>query len=274
MNNLFAMDQAEKVGLGAALGGHAFLLALLLFGLFQAVRGPMGSDGGGSGDGIAVEITSESASAPEPAPAPAQEFVESVPEPEVLPETIVDPVPTTQPVPKPLQKPVPAKKTAVKTPTKPVKKTGTGTKSGNSDFMRDMDKKLGGGGGGGTGTQTKKGPGEGTGEGKSIKTPGQISKEVNAVLGPKILRYIRQCAPSGVDVNRIITSVTINLSQSGGVTSLSGISQRGINDTNRPQAQPMERCVTGAIRKAAPFTELNAKDYDGWKVHRMSFQPN
>ena len=270
------MDRAEKVGLGAALGGHAFLLALLLFGLFQAVRGPLGSDGGGSGDGIAVEIMSEGATVAEPAPAPVEEVIQAVPEAEVeaLPDTVVDPAPVPKPVQKIAQKPAPVKKAIVKTPAKPVKKTGTGAKSGSSDFMRDMDKKLGGVGGGGSGTQTKKGPGEGTGEGKSLKTPGQISKEVNAVLGPKILRYIRQCAPSGPDVNRIITSVTINLSASGAVSSLTGISQRGITDTNRPQALPMERCVTGAIRKAAPFTELNAKDYDGWKVHRMSFQPN
>jgi periplasmic protein TonB len=271
MNNPFAMDQAEKVGLGAALGGHALLLALLLVGLFQAVRGPMGSDGGGSGDGIEVEIISEGMAAPEPAPALVEEMVEPAPEPEVLPDTVVDALPAPKPLPKAQQKPVTVKKTVVKQPVKQTK-TGTG-RGGNSDFLRDMDKKLGGAGGG-TGTQTKKGPGEGTGEGKSIKTAGQITKEVNAVLGPKILRYIRQCAPSGPDVNRIITSVTINLTAGGGISSLTGISQRGITDTNRPQALPMERCVTGAIRKAAPFTELDPKDYDGWKVHRMSFQPN
>ncbi len=273
MNNPFAMDQAEKVGLGAALGGHVFLAALLLAGLFQASR-PMGSDGGGSGDGIAVEIVSEGAAVPEPA-API-EAVEPVPEPEILPETVVDPLPQAKPVQKVLEKPQPAKKTTVKTPVKtPVKQTkaGTGKGGGNADFMREMEKKLGNAGGG-TGTQTKKGPGEGAGEGKSVKTAGQITREVNAVLGPKILRFIRQCAPSGVDVNRIITSVTLNLAPNGSISSLTGVSQRGITDSNRPQAQPMERCVTGAIRKAAPFTELDPKDYDGWKVHRMSFQPN
>jgi periplasmic protein TonB len=270
------MDQSEKVGLGAALGGHAFLLALLVFGLYRAAV-PMGSDGGGSGDGIAVEIVSEgTAAAPEPAPSVVEE-IEEIPVP--INETVVDPEPILKPVQKLQPKPDPLVKSKIKSQLTPVQKsvkTGTGLGGGKSDFEKQMEKKLGGIGGGGTGGAIKKGKGEGAGagQGESIKTVGQISKEVNAILGPKILRYIRQCAPSGVDVNRIITTVTINLTASGGVGSLTGVSQRGITDNNRPQALPMERCVTGAIRKAAPFTELNPKDYDGWKVHRMSFQPN
>ena len=268
MNNPLAMDQSEKVGLGAALGGHVFLLALLVFGLFRAAV-PTGSDGGGSGDGIAVEIVSEgAAAAPDPAPSVVEE-IEEIPVP--IDEAVVDP----EPILKPVQKLQPKPK--IKSPLIPVQKTvknGTGSGRSKSDFEQQMEKKLGGIGGSGTGDAIKKGKGEGAGQGESIKTAGQISKEVNAILGPKILRYIRQCAPSGVDVNRIITTVTINLSTSGGVASLTGVSQRGITDNNRPQALPMERCVTGAIRKAAPFTELNPKDYDGWKVHRMSFQPN
>lgn len=266
------MDQSEKVGLGAALGGHAFLLALLVFGLYRAAV-PMGSDGGGSGDGIAVEIVSEGAAAPNPAPSVVDE-VQEIPAP--IEETVVDPEPMLEPVQKVQPKPDQLVKPKIKPQTKPVQKQtkpGTGKGSSKSDFEREMEKKLGGIGGG-AGPNKTKGPGEGGGQGNSIKTAGQISKEVNAILGPKILRYIRQCAPSGVDVNRIITTVTINLSTSGGVNSLTGVSQRGITDNNRPQALPMERCVTGAIRKAAPFIELNPKDYDGWKVHRMSFQPN
>jgi periplasmic protein TonB len=269
MNNPLAMDQAEKVGLGAAVGGHAFLLALLVFGLFQAAKVPMGSDGGGSGDGIAVSIVSEGA-ASAPAPAPAEIAEEVIEQPEILPEATVAPTPIPTPQPKAVTKPTP--RTIPKPSPTPQPRSGTG-RGGASDFDKRMKDALGGAGGG-AGPAKTKGPGEGAGTGASTKTAGQISREVNAILGPKILRYIRQCAPSGVDVNRIITSVTLNLSASGGVASLTGISQRGLTDNNRPQAQPMERCVTSAIRKAAPFTELNPKDYEGWKTHRMSFQPN
>jgi periplasmic protein TonB len=268
MNSAFAMDRSEKIGLGAAVGGHALLLALLVFGLFQAAR-PSGSDGGGSGDGIAVEIVSESASSGAPSPVPVDEVEQVVEQPEILPETTVDPSPIPKTVPKPVQKMVP--KPAPRVPPKPATKTGTGR--GSPDFERQMEQTLGGLGGG-TGNKPKTGPGEGTGKGASLKTAGQIRSEVNAILGPKILRYIRQCAPSGVDVNKIVTTVTLNLAANGSVSSLSGISQRGITENNKPQAAPMERCVTSAIRKAAPFTELNPKDYDGWKMHRMSFQPN
>ena len=265
------MDQAEKVGLGAAVGGHALLLALLVFGLFQAAKPPLGSDGGGSGDGIAVSIVSDGA-AGAPAPQPTEATEVPVEQPEPLPEATVDPlpVPVPAPLPKAVAKPLP-KSIAKPLPT-PQPRGGTG-RGGNPDFDRKIKDALGGAGGG-TGSTKTKGPGEGSGQGASTKTAGQISREVNAILGPKILRYIRQCAPSGVDVNKIVTTVTLNLSASGSVTSLSGVSQRGITENNRPQAEPMQRCVTGAIRKAAPFTELNPDDYEGWKTHRMSFQPN
>jgi periplasmic protein TonB len=288
------MDRTEKIGLGAALGGHALLLALLVFGALRAVQPPLGSDGGGSGDGVAVEIVSESA-ASEPAAvteaASVEEVEPVVEETEITPEVAVEPtpvpVPTPKAVPKPAQKtiakpvakPTPkpatkaASKPAQKTLQRPATKTGTGRDTGSSDFERNMERTLGGLGSG-TGNKPKAGPGEGTGKGASLKTAGQIRNEVNAILGPKILRYIRQCAPSGLDVNKIVTTVTLNLTQSGGIASLSGVSQRGVTENNKPQAAPMERCVTGAIRKAAPFTELNPKDYDGWKTHRMSFQPN
>jgi periplasmic protein TonB len=197
---------------------------------------------------------------------------EAVEQPEILPEATVEPIPIPTPQPKTVAKPAP--RTIPKPVPTPQTKSGTGRGGGSSDFDRRMQDALGKAGGGGSGATPKKGPGEGAGQGASTKTAGQISREVNAILGPKILRYIRQCAPSGVDVNKIVTTVTLNLSASGGVASLSGVSQRGITENNKPQAQPMERCVTGAIRKAAPFTELNPKDYEGWKTHRMSFQPN
>lgn len=265
MNSNFTMDRAEKIGLGTAVGGHALLLALLVFGLFTAARTPSGSDGGGSGDGIAVSIVNEGAAAPAPTPSEAVEEV--VEQQEILPETLVDPTPLPTPVQKTVSKPAPAQKAPVRPVSKP------GSSRGSSDWEREMERKLGALGGG-SGSAPKKGAGEGSGQGPSTKTAGQIRSEVNAILGPKILRYIRQCAPSGVDVNRIVTTVTLNLSSTGAVTSLTGVSQRGITDNNRPQAAPLERCVTGAIRKAAPFTELNPKDYEGWKTHRMSFQPN
>jgi periplasmic protein TonB len=278
MNNAFTMDQSEKVGLGAAIGGHALLVALLVFGLFKAAV-PTGSDGGGSGDGIAVEIVSEGAASAAPA-AQIEPVEAALPEPAPLPEAIVDPEPTPLPQPKPLPKaiakPTPVAKPAAKAEPQPKPQTrpGTGRGTGSSDFDRRMQDTLGKIGGGGSGAAPKKGAGEGTGQGASTKTASQISREVNAVLGPKIMRYIRQCAPTGPEVNKLITTATLNLNANGTIASLTGVSQRGVTEGNRAQADPMQRCVTSAIRKAAPFTELNPQDYEGWKTHRMAFQPN
>ena len=58
----------------------------------------------------------------------------------------------------------------------------------------------------------------------------------------------------------------------GSLAGLSNISQRGVNDNNRLQAKPMENCVLGAIRRAAPFTSLDPAYYDVWKSHKTAFK--
>jgi periplasmic protein TonB len=265
MNKVLQMDQAEKVGLGAALGGHALLLALLLAGLFQAAR-EIGSDGGGSGgEGIAVSIMSETATE---AAAPTAENLDIVPEIQEQAEVLPDPVPDIVREQKPQQKKV------VPTPTpKPVrnppKKGGFGSADWERRLAQQAEKDKGGRPGG------RDDEGEGDGDGPTTKTAGQITREVNTILGPQITRYFRACMPNGPEVRRITTSVTLSLAPDGSLSSTSNVLQKGIGDGNRAEAPLVKTCVLNAIRKAgSPFKGLDPKDYSGWKTHRMTFSPN
>jgi len=108
--------------------------------------------------------------------------------------------------------------------------------------------------------------------GPPSKSAGQVRGEVNASIGREVLPFLRGCTPSGVDVRQIVTRVTLRLNRDGSLGGLSSISQRGVNDNNRLQAKPMEDCVTGAIRKAAPFTSLDPEYYNVWKSHKTAFK--
>jgi periplasmic protein TonB len=124
-----AMNRAEQIGLGSAVGGHAFLLILLSLGLFGASErlirpDPIAVSLVGE---IAPEATSPTPSSDTPAPAaqaepepaaPAEEAAPEAPAPpveRVIERPIVRPIakPEAKPVAKPQPKPAP---TAVKKP--------------------------------------------------------------------------------------------------------------------------------------------------------------
>jgi periplasmic protein TonB len=286
MNKFIAMDQSEKVGLGAAVGGHLLLLALLVLGLFQAAV-PLGSDGGGSGDGIAVEIVSEGAvAAPDPAPSVAQEVeeVEDIPVP--ITETVVDPVPVAKPLEKVRPKPNQLVKPRVKSPTKPITKpitkpvqkpvktaTGTGRGGSKSDFEKQMEKKLGGLGGGGTGPAKTKGPGEGSGQGVSTQTAAAIRTQTSNTIASEVRPFIPNCAPPTSDNSSLRVFVQLNIGSSANLISANVYKVEGVSTSNQAQVEPMKRCVLDSLRKASPYN-LDKEQYDTWRNHKVQLKVN
>jgi periplasmic protein TonB len=276
MNNVLAMDQSDKVGLGAAVGGHALLLALLVFGLYRAAT-PMGSDGGGSGDGIAVELVSEgAAAAPEPAPAVVEE-VEETPVP--IDETVVDPEPVLKPLPKVQPKPdqlvKPQAKPQVKPQPKPSPKpvkTATGRGGGKSDFEKQMEKSLGGAGGGTGGTKVK-GPGEGSGSGASTQTATQIRTLASNTIASEVKPFIPNCAPPTSDNSSLRVFVQLNIGSSANLISASVYKVEGVNTSNQAQVEPMKRCVLDSLRKASPYN-LDKTQFDTWRNHKVQLKVN
>lgn len=259
MSSLLAMDQAEKVGLGAAVGGHALLLALLLLGLFQAVR-PSGSDGGGSaGDGIAVSIVSEDgANAPAPAPNVA-ELVPAVEEQvEVLPEETPEPVVFKQPQPKKVAQKTPVQKT-------PVKENPRKGGFGSADYERRLREEA---------ERERQGRGgdrqdEGQGGGQGANTEAEI-RAARATISGQI--RIGNCMPTGVDVNKVTTRVTVKLAKDGALVAITEVAQSGQTPSNRAQLEPIKRCIVDSIKKIKRFTGLDPKTHSSWQLINVPFK--
>ena len=282
------MDRVERLGLGAAIGGHIMLLGAFALGLI------MSPDPIKKQDSISVSLVGEIAdvsSAPDaiqeesappapaqaepadppPAPAPAMQMERPVEK--VQPKPVVKPA-KTAPTP-PLRKTAAAKEPVKQPPAKaaaqpktaaaaPSGKGSTPAKpSGLSKSFEDSISNIG------------KAPGAGKAVGTpAAKTAAEVRRTVTAALGPQIMRFVRSCSPNGVGVDKILTRVSLSLNRDGSLAGISGVSQDGVDESNRPQAKPTETCVLNSIRRASPFSGLDDDYYDVWKTHKMAFQPN
>ena len=269
------MDQTEKMGFGIAVGGHIVLLGAMALGLF------MSTDGLEKPEALSVSLVGEIAevsTAPdaiqeESAPPAAGE--EKPADPPPSPDVMQIEKPAAKPVEKPLKReivPPPktaAKKAVVKQPpakTAVAAKSGKGTtpaKSGGlSKSFEDAINNVG------------KAPGAGKAIGTpAAKTGAEVRRTVNAALGPQIKPYLRGCAPSGLDINKIDTYVTLSLDRSGRLTGVSYNKQTGLNDSNQPQAITVKDCIMQAVRSASPYSGLDPEYFDIWKTHPMRMRP-
>lgn len=270
------MDRVEKVGLGAAIGGHVILLGAFGLGLLAS------ADTIKKQESISVSLVGEIAdvsTAPdaiqeESAPPAAGDTAPSEPPPAPTPVMQIE-----KPVAKPVQKPakpdtapplakVAAKKEPVKTaatPPKTVKAAATSGKGatpakpgGLSRNFEDSINNIG------------KAPGAGKAVGTpAAKTATEVRRSVSAMLGPQIQRRVEACSPTGVELNKIVTTITLNLDVSGNLLNVGYGGQTGITDSNRPQAEPLKQCILQAVRAAAPFRNLDPEYHDVWKSHPM-----
>ena len=271
-----AMDRVEKVGLGAAIGGHVILLGAFGLGLLAS------ADTVKRQESISVSLVGEIAdvsTAPdaiqeESAPPATGDTAPSEPPPAPTPAMQIE-----KPVAKPLQKPakpdtappvakVAAKKEPVKTaatPPKTVKAAATSGKGttpakpgGLSRNFEDSINNIG------------KAPGAGKAVGTpAAKTATEVRRSVSAMLGPQIQRRVEACSPTGVELNKIVTTITLSLDVSGNLLNVGYGGQTGITDSNRPQAEPLKQCILQAVRAAAPFRNLDPEYHDVWKSHPM-----
>ena len=258
------MDQSEKVGLGAALGGHAFLLALLVFGLFQAERASGGGGGGSEGEGIAVSIVSESATA---APAPGEVENEPVPEvqeiTEVLPEAVLERVTVQKPVQKPAQKASPVRK-LIPQPKDKGKVNGRNTSDFDRRIKEALEQQTGGGSSGGAPVNSSGGSSGGGGS-----STAQEIKTARATISRQI--RIGNCIPTGVDVNKVITKVTVKLASNGKLVAITTVSQSGQTAGNRAQLDVIKRCIVDSVKKVDKFTGLDPATHSSWELISVPF---
>ena len=101
------------------------------------------------------------------------------------------------------------------------------------------------------------------------KSTAEIRRIVSINISSDTRRSLNRCAPTGLDIRQIETFVTLSLEPSGRVTDVRVDKQTGINDNNRPQAEPLKRCIIQAVRAASPFKGLDPDYHDIWKTHAM-----
>lgn len=272
-----AMDRSEKMGLGVAVGGHVVLLGAMAFGLL------MSADRLKKPEPIAVSLVGEIAEVstapdaiqeesappapaeaepaePPPAPTPVMKIEKPVEKPQVKP--VQKPVKRDVPPPaKTAVKKVPVKQPPAKAPAAPAKsgKGATPAKSGGlSKSFEDSINNVG------------KAPGAGKAVGTpAAKSGAEVKRSVSASLASQIRSRVRACAPSGVEINQIETFVTLSLEPSGRLTNVQFNKQTGVNDSNRPQADPLKQCILQSVRAASPFSGLDPEYHDIWKNHAL-----
>ena len=307
------MDRTEQIGLGSAVGGHALLLILLSLGIFGAserlVRpepvtvtlvedsAPEATTTEASEENPApaaeVESTEERQAAPDPDPAPEPP---ATPVAQVIPKPVVQPVapPVKRPVPQPIKaaQPVPKPKLAPAKPkpiatkpaivrpapaklAKPAKPVTAPRKSGG--FGSGFEERIAGLGRGTTSTGSTKAGGSGASKTAAAppgKPAAEVRRSVTAALASQIKPYLEACAPSGVDIDAMRTFITLNLTSSGALSSVSFNKQTGVNESNRPQAEPLKQCALRAARQASPYRGLDPEYHDVWKSHAMQLKAN
>lgn len=269
------MDRTEILGFGAAVGGHALLLGVFALGLMASAKTAP------KPESISVSLVGEIAdvsSAPdaiqeESAPPAAGETAPAEPPPAPTPVMKVE-KPQPKPVPKPAKpetaptvtkaaaKPV---KTAAAAPSKTVKAptvSGKGTTpakpGGLSRSFEDSINNIG------------KAPGAGKAVGTpATKTATEVRRSVGVSIAGQIRGRVRACAPTGVDINKIETFVTLSLEPSGRLAAVRFDRQTGINESNQPQAGPLKDCILQAVRAASPYNGLDPEYHDVWKTHAL-----
>lgn len=272
-----AMDRAEKLGLGAAVGGHVVLLGAMAAGLFlsnEPVKKPEAISVSLVG-AIAEVSTAPDAMQEESAPPAAAEAEPAEPPPAPTPVLKIEkPVekPQVKPVEKPVKRdaPAPAKTAVKKVPVKqpPAKVAAAATKSGKGTtpakpggFSKSFEDSI---------NNVGKAPGAGKAVGTpAAKSGAEVKRSVTALLGPQIQRRVESCTPTGIELDRIITTVTLSLDESGRLLSVSYGGQTGVNDSNRPQADPLKQCILQSVKAASPYRGLDAEYHDVWKSHSM-----
>lgn len=203
---------------------------------------------------------------PKPQPAPQPKPQPAPPPPKPAPRPVPQPKPQPRPQPAPPKpappKPAPPKPVAKPAPAKPA---AAAARPADDRPRRRPDAPTGGSR---IGDDFLKGIPGSTNPGTSRNPPAEAVGPVPvASLVSAISREIKPnwTAPQGVDSDKLVTVLAWDMNPDG---SLAGrprvVSQSGITDANRAQAQRHAELAIRAVQLAAPFN-LPAQYYSAWK---------
>lgn len=272
------MERAEKIGLGAAAAGHLVLFGMLSLSLIWRDDSPKLGDPAVevtiAGDPGTSELLSESIapiSSPEPLEeAPIEELLEPEPEDVSPPDTpsVQEELPDRSAE---LKRQREAEQQRRRDADARKKREQDAKTKREREAKRKRDAQERRRRMAETQRQIANAANASNG-GPPSKSAGQIKGEVNVTVGRQIAPFLRGCLPSGVDVDKIFTYVTLNLRRDGSLSNLSGIRQIGINDNNRAQAKTVQNCITSSINRAAPYSGLDVEYFNVWKSHKMKIR--
>lgn len=293
----------EALGLGVAIAAHAALIAALtLSPLGRKVQPPPQRMTVSLADAVSDQSTSpkpDAQAAPDQAPelgepdhadqplppAPPPPVAKPEPAPKPKPVAKPEPKPEPKPAPKPAPKPKPEPKPEPKAEPKPKPEHQSAPKAKAEPAPKEHDKPAGGD------TRAHPHPAKPTGGSRidqsflngipGSTTPGtdkvspgdKVGAIPTSALVGLIARKIKPnwTAPQGVDTEKLVTVLSWSLNADG---SLAGrpvvVSQSGITDSNRAQAQRHAEMAIRAVVLAAPFP-LPAQAYAQWR-HVAAFR--
>ena len=292
-----AMDRVERLGLGAAIGGHVMLLGVFALGLLVSPE-PFKKQ-----NSISVSLVGEIAdvstapdaiqeeSAP---PAPAQaEPADPPPAPAPAPAMPMErPVEKIQP--KPVEKPAKAAPTpppvrnnaAVKEPVKqppakeatPPAKTAAAPKTAAAAPSGKGSTPAAPGGLSKSFEDSISNIGKAPGAGKAVGTPAAKSASVirsaaNNTIAAEVRPLIPGCAPRTSDNSSLRVFVALNISPSAILTSAEIYDVQGITPSNEAQVDQMKRCVLQSLKAASPYN-LDPEEFEVWKDHKVQLRVN
>lgn len=274
-----AMDRAERIGLGTAIGGHALLLGAFALGAFFT------ADRITKPQPISVSLVGEVAdvsTAPDPVleePAPAESAAEPAPaEPEPTPVMKVEKVPekplpktvdkpTPKPAPKPTPKPV-EKKVAAQPKATP-KQTAQTKQSAPKPFSKSFEDAVRGAGSNPKPTQGTS-PKQGT---FAEKPAAQIRTATSNTIAGEVRPLIPGCAPITSDNSSLRVFVALNINQAAKLVDADVYDVQGITPGNQAQVERMKKCVLDSLRAASPYN-LDPAEYDVWRNHKVQLKVN
>ena len=251
------MDRAEAGGFGIAAAGHVALFAALTLG-FASTQLPVSKNDPieiAFVDEVGLESEAPVVSAEMPAPAlgqpeapltaaPVSEPLPSLPQPQPTPPA-PQPQPKAKAQPQPKSAPPKAKAAQPKAKAQPKQASG-----GRLDGILA-------------------GINPSASQGKATTPPAaKAGPQVQASLVAEVRRQVRphwqRAAPTGADVEKLRTEVTISLSRSGAVTDVDIGQTTGQTSSNRPQVALHRERAARAVRLAGPY-DLPDQYYDAWK---------
>lgn len=274
-----AMDRAEKLGLGVAVGGHALLLGAFALGLLAS------SKTAPKQESISVSLVGEVADVstapdaiqedsvppalgdtapaePPPAPTPIMQIAKPVEKQQAKPVSKPVKPATAPPVAKVAVKKEPVKQPPAKTAAVSGKGATPAKPGGLSRSFLDSIDNIG------------KAPGAG----KAVGTPAArsaavIRSAVNITISAEVRPLIPPCTPRTSDNSPLKVFVALNIGRSGNLIDADIYRLVGETPSNVAQIPQVKQCVLNSLRAASPYN-LNSDEFETWKNHKVQIEVN